>query len=167
MSRSLLVVMLVAACHAAPRPQQPPLLSQRAEPPRTGPSRHVEVDSPDWVPQTRRGRTVVTSTSITILDDLRFKAGSAIIESRTLPILDAFAQTMTGNPSLQLVVVRTFASDVAPQWQRIVADLRARAVVDYVVARGVARSRLRPEGIPLPPPGVKARLQFEIAVRGP
>lgn len=166
MSRSLLLVMLVAACHAAPRPQQP-VLSQRTDVPRATAIQHVEVDAPDWVPHERRGRTVVTSTSITILDDLRFKPGSAIIEKQTLPILDAFAQTMAGNPSLQLVVVRIFAADVAPQWQQIVADLRARAVVDYVVARGVSRSRLRPEGVPLPPPGVKARMQFEIAVRGP
>lgn len=166
MSRTLLVVMLVAACHAAPPPRQP-VLSQRTEAPRATPIEHVEVDSPDWIPQIRRGRTVVTSTSITILDDLRFKPGSAIIEKRTLPILDAFAQTMVGNPSLQLVVVRTFAADVAPHWQHIVAELRARTVVDYVVARGVSRSRLRPEGVPLPPPGVTARLQFEIVVRGP
>jgi outer membrane protein OmpA-like peptidoglycan-associated protein len=166
MSRSLLLVMLVAACHAAPRPQQP-VLSQHTETPHAKVIEHVEIDSPDWIPQTRRGRTVVTSTSITILDDLRFKPGSAIIEKATLPILDAFAQTMQGNPSLQIVKVRTFAADVAPQWQQIVADLRARTVVDYVVAHGVARSRLVPEGVPLPPPGVKARLQFEIVVRGP
>lgn len=166
MSRSLVVVMLVAACHAAPRPQ-PPVLSQHTPAPAPEAIAHVEIDSPDWVPQVRRGRTVVTSTSITILDDLRFKPGSTIIEKKTLPILDAFASTMVGNPSLQLVVVRIFAADVAPQWQQIVADLRARMVVDYVVARGVARSRLRPEGIPLPPPGVNARIQFEIVVRGP
>jgi len=166
MSRLLLLVMLVAACHATPRPQAP-VLSQHTQAPRTAQIEHVEIDSPDWVPHIRRGRTVVTSTSITILDDLRFKPGSAIIETKTLPILDAFAQTMAGNPSLQLVVVRVFAADVAPQWQQIVADLRARTVVDYVVARGVSRSRLRPEGIAVPPPGVKARLQFEIAVRGP
>jgi outer membrane protein OmpA-like peptidoglycan-associated protein len=166
MSRFLLLVMLVAACHAAPRPQQP-VLSQHTETPRATPNEHVEIESPDWVPHTRRGRTVVTSTSITLLDDLRFKPGSAIIEKKTLPILDAFAQTMVGNPSLQLVAVRVFAADVAPQWQQIVADLRARTVVDYVVAQGVSRSRLRPQGVALPPPGVKARLQFEIVVRGP
>jgi outer membrane protein OmpA-like peptidoglycan-associated protein len=165
MSRWWMLVMLVAACHAQPAPQSP--LSQRAEAPRTAPTRHVEVESPDWVPQTRRGRTVVTSTSITILDDLRFKPGSAIIEKQTLPILDAFADTMVGNPSLQLVAIRVFAEDVAPHWQRMVADLRARTVVDYVVARGVSRMRLRPEGVPVPPPGVKARMQFEIVVRGP
>ncbi|MGE0400787.1 MAG: hypothetical protein AB7T06_29015 [Kofleriaceae bacterium] len=166
MSRSLLLLLVVAACHAAPPPRQP-VLSQRTTPARAAPIEHVEVESPDWVPHVRRGRTVVTSTSITILDDLKFKPGSAIIEASTLPILDAFAQTMVGNPSLQLVIVRTFAEDVAPQWQHIVADLRARTVVEYVVAHGVARSRLRPEGVPVPPPGVKARLQFEIAVRGP
>lgn len=166
MSRLLVLLTLVAACHATPRPQ-PVVLSQRTQSPHTKAIQHVEIESPDWVPHVRRGRTVVTSTSITILDDLRFKPGSAIIEKQTLPILDAFAQTMAGNPSLQLVVIRVFAADVAPQWQQIVADLRARTVVDYVVARGVSRARLRPEGIPLPPPGVKARMQFEIAVRGP
>jgi outer membrane protein OmpA-like peptidoglycan-associated protein len=164
MSRLLIVVMLVA-CHAAPRPQAPVLSQHVTAAP--NPIEHVEVDSPDWVPHVRHGRTVVTSTSITILDDLKFKPGSAIIEKHTLPILDAFAQTMQGNPSLQLVAIRVFAADVAPQWQQIVADLRARTVVDYVVAHGVARSRLRPEGIPLPPPGVKARMQFEIVQRGP
>ncbi|MFN0249961.1 MAG: hypothetical protein ACKV2T_23965 [Kofleriaceae bacterium] len=165
MSRLLLLVALVAGCHATPHPRQP--LSQSTEAPRTAPTRHIEVESPDWVPHTRRGRTVVTSTSITVLDDLRFKPGSAIIEKATLPILDAFADTMVGNPSLQLVAIRVFAEDVAPHWQRIVADLRARSVVEYVVARGVARTRLRPEGVPVAPPGVKARMLFEIVVRGP
>jgi outer membrane protein OmpA-like peptidoglycan-associated protein len=109
----------------------------------------------------------VTSTSITILDDLKFMPGSASIDPRTTPILDAFATTMLGNPELKLIVVRIFAADVAPHWQQIVADVRARNVVDYVVARGVARSRLRPEGVRLPPPGVSARMQFEVAQRGP
>ena len=166
MSRSLLLVLLLAACQAAPKTHAP-VLSQRTEAPRTRPVQHVEIESPAWIPQIRRGRTVVTSTSITILDDLRFKPGSAIIEKKTLPILDAFAQTMVGNPSLQLVAIRVFATDVAPQWQAIVADLRARTVVDYVVARGVSRARLRPEGVPVPPPGVTARMEFAIVVRGP
>lgn len=169
MSRSLLVVLVVAqasACHATPRPQ--PVLAQHTLPSRDTPRAHVEVDaSPEWVPHARRGRAVVTSTSITILDDLRFAPGSAVIEKATLPILDVFAQTMTSNPDLRLVVIRTFAQDVAPAWQTLVADMRARAIVDYVVAKGVSRWRLRPEGVALPPAGVTSRLQFEIAVRAP
>jgi outer membrane protein OmpA-like peptidoglycan-associated protein len=162
--RSLLLLLsLVAACHAAP--VRDPLIAQHATPP-AATAKHVEVESPAWVPSSR-GRTVVTDTSITILDDLEFMPNSASFKPGTTPMLDAFAQTMIGNPSLQLITVRIFAEDVTPHWRRIIADLRARNVIDYVVAHGVARARLRPEGIPLPPPGVKARMQFEIVVRGP
>jgi outer membrane protein OmpA-like peptidoglycan-associated protein len=164
MSRFLVLVLAVAACHARP-PVQDPVIAQRTEAP-TGPTTHVEVETPDWVPR-QRGRVVVTQTTMTVFEDLRFLPGAATIDPKTTPILDVFAQSMIDNPSLQLIVVRIFAADVSPHFQRIVAELRARNVVDYVVARGVDRSRLRPEGIPLPPPGSNDRLQFEIVQRAP
>lgn len=164
MSRWIVLVLAVAACRSAPAPHAANISHHTTAP--AAPTQHVEVEAtPDWVPH--RKRTVVTSTSITLLDNLEFMPGSATIDPRTTPILDAFAQTMVGNPSLQLVTIRVFADDVPAHWQRIIADQRARNVIDYVVARGVARARMRPEGIPIPPRGVKARMQFEIVTRGP
>ena len=153
---------LVTACHAAPPPRAP--LSQRS-PIRTPPPSVAVTEAPAWVPHRRR--SIVTSTSITVLDDVRFLPGMAQIDPSTTPILDAFATTMQDNDALQLIEVRVFAADVDAEQAQSVADERARNIVDYVVAKGVSPDRLRPHGVPLPPAGTNARLQFEIVQRAP
>lgn len=120
---------------------------------------------PDWIPHRRR--TVVTQTSITILDNLRFLPGSASIDPATTPILDAMAETLQGNPSIQLMNVRAFAPDALPALQWVTAQLRARNIVAYLVEHGVEEQRLQPRGVPLPPPGSKARFEIEIVTRAP
>jgi outer membrane protein OmpA-like peptidoglycan-associated protein len=121
-------------------------------------------DVPDWVPHKRH---VVTTTSITILDNLRFVPGSAAFDPTTTPILDAVAQTLDGNPSIQLVEIRAYGEDALPGLQWVTAQLRAQHIVSYLVDHGIAGERLQPRGVAVPPPGSNARFEIEILTRAP
>ncbi|MDQ3368513.1 MAG: hypothetical protein M3680_24055 [Myxococcota bacterium] len=80
-------------------------------------------------PCAARGRVVVTSTEVELLEEVRF-VGCATLAPASLRTLDAVASTLVGNPSLRLVEVQ--ARSVR----------RARVVIDHLVARGVERERL-------------------------
>ncbi|HEY4182565.1 MAG TPA: OmpA family protein [Kofleriaceae bacterium] len=125
----------------------------------------AQSEAPDWVPHRRR--TVVTTTSITILDNLRFLPGSPLIDPATTPILDAISQTLAGNTDIKLVEIRAYAADAMPGLQWVTAQLRARNIVGYLVEHGVESERLVPRGVPLPPAGSHARFELEIVTRAP
>lgn len=107
---------------------------------------------------------VVSETHIAILDPIRFLTGSVTLDPRSTPILDAVASTLRGNPSIKLVAVHAYGGDTLRQFQARVAAERAQAVVDQLVARGIARSRLVADGR-----GTTRAysVAFEILERGP
>jgi outer membrane protein OmpA-like peptidoglycan-associated protein len=88
-----------------------------------------------------RGRVVVTDSSIEVLDLVYFGKGSATIERRSYPILDAIAATLKGNPTIRKVEVGGHASDDEPDaWS--LASRRAAAVRQYLIDHGVESRRL-------------------------
>jgi outer membrane protein OmpA-like peptidoglycan-associated protein len=100
-------------------------------------------DDEDGCPD--RGRVVVTETNIEILDNIYFKRGSAALEPAALPILDAIAQTMLGNPDVALVEVAGHTSeDEARSWE--LSAERAAAIVMALRQRGVDARRLTVQG---------------------
>src|SRR5262249_46722320 len=52
-----------------------------------------------------RGRVVVSSTKIEILESIHFAAGSAAVPLGAAPVLDAVAATLRGNPEIRAVAV--------------------------------------------------------------
>jgi outer membrane protein OmpA-like peptidoglycan-associated protein len=110
---------------------------------------------------------VVTETHVEILDPIRFLSGSVTLDPRSTPILDAIASTLTGNPSIKLVAVHAYGADALTQFQARIGADRAQAIVDQLVARGVARTRLVAQGEATPPPGAGPGPQFEILKRDP
>jgi len=142
------IALVLAGCHATPSATTPassaPAQRRAPEP---------------------RGRTVVTDTQVEILDPIRFLTGSATIDPRSTPILDAIATTMTGNPSIQLVAVHAYGADALVQFQGRIGAERAQAIVEQLVARGVARTRLVAQGEAAPPPGGSMGPAFEILKR--
>jgi outer membrane protein OmpA-like peptidoglycan-associated protein len=88
----------------------------------------------------------VTSTSITILDQIAFVGVSSVLDPVSFPMLDAVAATLDGNPSIRAMEVSASGADGPAQWQRLLGEERARAIVDYLVHQGVDRVRLRPLG---------------------
>jgi outer membrane protein OmpA-like peptidoglycan-associated protein len=92
-----------------------------------------------------RGRVVVTDTAIEILDRVYFPAKTSKLDGRSLPIIDATAATLKGNPSILLVEVQGHAAQNEPDKHRL-AEQRADAVKAALVQRGVAPSRLLVRG---------------------
>jgi outer membrane protein OmpA-like peptidoglycan-associated protein len=90
-------------------------------------------------------RRVVTETSIDIYDPIRFIGTSATIAATSTRMLDSVAALLKRSPSIHVMAVRAFGVD-APRDQLVLGELRARAVVAELVRRGVAATRLRPQG---------------------
>jgi outer membrane protein OmpA-like peptidoglycan-associated protein len=90
----------------------------------------------------RRGRVVVTDTETTILDVVEFAPGTAALRESSRPTLDAVAETLRGNPSIELIEVQSHTRDHS----LAVSEQRAAVVVAYLVAAGVEPSRLVAQG---------------------
>ncbi len=103
------------------------------------PETYNGTDDEDGCPD--RGRVVVSETSITILDHIYFAARSSEIREESLPIVDAIAQTLIGNPNLTSVRVSGHASSDEPDTWGLSAE-RAGAVRAALIARGVQPGRL-------------------------
>jgi outer membrane protein OmpA-like peptidoglycan-associated protein len=92
-------------------------------------------------------RVVVTESETTILDVVEFAPGTATLRPTSLPTLDAVADTLRGNPSIQLLEVQSHTSgrgDGAAH--QTLTQQRAEVVVQYLVAAGVEPARLVAEG---------------------
>jgi len=102
-------------------------------------------DDEDGCPD--KGRVVVTSGSIEILDKIYFETNKAIIKPESYPILDAIAATLQGNPDILIVEVGGHADERnTDEYNQKLTQARSEAVKDYFVDKGVDVGRLRPVG---------------------
>ena len=121
---------------------------------------------------------IISDTDVEILDIIRFEPHSAVLMASSHPTLDAVAATLQGNASLQLVEVQSHTAepaDAADNQQ--LSQQRAQAIVQYLVARGVAPGRLVAHGYGSSEPLVQGsdaaararndRIAFVILRRGP
>jgi outer membrane protein OmpA-like peptidoglycan-associated protein len=144
--------MAACGCHSAPAPH--PLATTSAARAQPAPAREP-------------GIKVVTDTSVVVLDPIKFMPGSPTIEPTSIPMLDAVARTLAGNPSIKLVAVQAFGADGVTALQARLGATRAQAIVDELVARGVDRKRLLAEGDAQPPAGTPNAPVFVILERAP
>ncbi|HEX4422403.1 MAG TPA: OmpA family protein [Kofleriaceae bacterium] len=94
-----------------------------------------------------RGRVVVTETSIEILDVIYFEYNSAVIQSRSFPILDAVAATLQGNPSIQLIEIQGHTDERGDDAYNLdLSDRRSKSVMKYLADKGVDAARLTAQG---------------------
>ena len=94
-----------------------------------------------------RGRVVVTDTKIEILDKVYFEYNKAVIKSESFPILDAVAATLAGNPDIEQVEVQGHTDERGNDAYNLeLSDKRAKAVVQYLVDKGIDVSRLQGQG---------------------
>ena len=76
------------------------------------------------------------------LPDVHFASGEIHADRRDLPALDAAAAWLRANPS-QLVIVEGHTDAVGPRAANLaLAQRRARWVMEYLVAKGVAAERI-------------------------
>jgi outer membrane protein OmpA-like peptidoglycan-associated protein len=100
---------------------------------------HVDRPAPEVRTAARR---VVTDSSITILDTIRFVGTTSVVDPISQPLLDAVVDTLAGNPNIALVEVQATGNG-----EQALADDRAHAIVGYLVTHGVDAARLRAHGI--------------------
>jgi outer membrane protein OmpA-like peptidoglycan-associated protein len=145
------VLLIAAACsHSSPAPVATTRAGQPAAP--AQPKKKVQV---------------TTETHVEILDPIKFASASPTIEPTSIPIIDAIANTLTGNPSIKLVEVIAYGSDAVPSLRESVAIARAQAVVGELIARGVDSRRLRASGEAVPQNGMGPGPTFLILERDP
>jgi outer membrane protein OmpA-like peptidoglycan-associated protein len=93
------------------------------------------------------GRVVVTETETTILDVVEFVPGTATLRASSRPTLDAVADTMRGNPTIELIEVQSHMRDHGADTADLdLTQRRAETVVAYLVAAGVEPARLTAQG---------------------
>jgi outer membrane protein OmpA-like peptidoglycan-associated protein len=97
-----------------------------------------------------RGRVVVSETNIEILDYIYFRRGSAELRPEQMPIVEAIAATLSGNPDIQVIEIQGHASnDESSVWD--LSGQRASAVKRELESRGVStRLVARPYGATQP-----------------
>jgi outer membrane protein OmpA-like peptidoglycan-associated protein len=94
-----------------------------------------------------RGRVVVTETETTILDVVEFAPGTATLRGTSSATLDAVAETLRGNPSIEMVEVQSHMRSAATDAADLeLSQRRADVVVSYLVAAGVEPARLTAQG---------------------
>jgi outer membrane protein OmpA-like peptidoglycan-associated protein len=145
-----IAVVLVACAHAS----QPPVATK-------GPAQ------PAVQAQPTKKIQIVTDTKVEILDPITFASASPTINPTSIPIIDAIASTLAGNPSIKLVEVIAYGSDAVPSLRESVAIARAQAVVGELIARGVDSRRLRASGEAMPRQGTGPGPTFLILERDP
>jgi outer membrane protein OmpA-like peptidoglycan-associated protein len=108
------------------------------------PETYNGIDDDDGCPD--RGRVIVTDTHIEILDKIYFSRDRADIKPESLPIIDATAATLLGNPDIHAMEVQGHAADnEASAWG--LSGQRAAAVRRALVDRGVnTRLVIKPFG---------------------
>jgi outer membrane protein OmpA-like peptidoglycan-associated protein len=120
--------------------------------------------------QQQPGKVVVSETKVEILEPITF-TGEAELTPSSYQTLDALARTFTGNPSIKLVEVQAFVLDDAfgdEAARQQIADRRAKLVVDYLIGKQVAASRLIAQGYATAAPDApRLAMQFLILKRGP
>jgi outer membrane protein OmpA-like peptidoglycan-associated protein len=115
-----------------------------------------------------RPRVIVTETKIQVFDNLTFAPDRSVIRPAGFPMLDALVETLKGNPELVVLEVGGY-SDVTEN--PAVSLARANAVIDYLVAKGIAIGRLQPKGygaqkpVSHREPGRNRRVAFRILQR--
>jgi outer membrane protein OmpA-like peptidoglycan-associated protein len=83
---------------------------------------------------------------VNLPDGVTFATGSATINSRFRDTLDDVAESLTRYPSSLIDVYGYTDSTGSEEFNMQLSDRRAQAVADYLVARGVDRSRIRSRG---------------------
>ncbi|HRI66465.1 MAG TPA: OmpA family protein [Polyangium sp.] len=85
--------------------------------------------------------------SITIVQEIYFQRGTAILQPESEPFLQAIAKVFVEHPEVELVEVQGHTDDTGnDELNRRLAQDRAEAVVKWLVKHGVANDRLTPKG---------------------
>lgn len=89
----------------------------------------------------------LTSTGHVVVNGLVFETGSAQLADASAPVLDVLARMLADHPELEVAVVGHSDNEGGLAANLTLSRARAEAVLEALVARGVAASRLEAEGV--------------------
>jgi len=96
---------------------------------------------------TRMARVTVTKTAIKIDEKIMFAFAKATIQPASDSLIKEIADVIKANPQIELIAVGGHADKIGSDPTNVdLTKRRASAVVDALVAQGVEKSRLRPQG---------------------
>jgi|GEM_PF-1390477 len=111
------------------------------------PDAHAPPDAADAPEKDAEGLVAIGDSSIEILEKIHFEYDSAVIRRDSYRILDAVAFALADNPGLRLVEIRGHTdSRGSARYNLALSERRARAVRTYLIAAGVAPTRLAARG---------------------
>ena len=111
------------------------------------PETYNGVEDEDGCPDAEKGRVMVTSGKIMILDKVYFETGKAAIKPVSFPILDAVAATLKGNPQIELVEIQGHADERGNDNTNLkLTQSRVQTVKEYLEEKGVPGGRLVAKG---------------------
>ncbi len=102
-------------------------------------------DNADQCPDTPRGATV-DGRGCWVLTGVTFDTSKWDIKSRYYPILDNVVAILQKNPSLRLEIEGHTDNRGSAEYNQPLSENRAKAVMDYFIARGIESSRLTARG---------------------
>jgi outer membrane protein OmpA-like peptidoglycan-associated protein len=101
----------------------------------------------DGCPDEGPARVIYKEGKIQIIENVQFGSGSARIDPRSYSILNQVALTMKANPEIKKIRVEGHTDETGQREQNIrLSKLRANAVRQYLIAKGVNPDRLNAEG---------------------
>ena len=118
-------------------------------------------------------RVVVTEAEIVINEKIQFAFGSPQIKAASNPLLDEIAKTLKDNPRIKKVEIQGHTDNVGKEkFNQRLSQKRAEAVMQALIARGVAKDRVSAKGYGMDKPLVSneteegqaknRRVQFKI-----
>ncbi len=91
-------------------------------------------------------KVVVKPDMLELKEKLYFAWDQAVIEEASFPVLDEVAQALKDNAGFRVQVEGHASSEGGDEHNQTLSERRAEAVLDYLVARGIAKERLVSKG---------------------
>lgn len=91
-------------------------------------------------------QVVVQPDKIEVKQKIAFEWGSSQLSAESQPALDEVVRALHDNPAFRVEVEGHASSDGAESYNQPLSEQRATAVLDYLIAHGVARDRLASRG---------------------
>ena len=92
-------------------------------------------------------RIVVRPDKLELKEKLYFAWDQAKLEDASFPVLDEVVRALNDNKSFHVQIEGNADSSGAPEHNQTLSENRAQAVLDYLVAHGVAKERLGSRGL--------------------
>lgn len=98
-------------------------------------------------PAPEEPQVILESDRIRVRGQILFETGEAIIQPQSFGMLDEVYKVLTENPEIGPVLIEGHTDNRGGKaYNKDLSERRAKAVVDYLVRKGVARKRLQSAG---------------------